>query len=116
MKALCWHGKHDVRIDDVGEPGILNPHDAIIRVTLSAICGSDLHMYNGWVLQMHRGDVLGHEFMGIVEKVGPAVHRIKPGDRVVIPFAIACGSCWFCEQQVTMIGPRTVRRQRTAFD
>lgn len=100
MKALCWHGKGDVRVDSVPDPRIEDPGDAIIRVTATAICGSDLHLYDGYVPAMKSGDVMGHEPMGIVEEVGPAVTRLKKGDRVVVPFVIACGSCFFCERQL----------------
>lgn len=98
MKAVCWFGKGDVRVQDVPEPRILQPTDAIVQVTRSAICGSDLHMYDGYVPFMKPGDILGHEAMGIVVEVGPAVTRLAPGDRVVVPFPIACGKCWYCEQ------------------
>jgi threonine dehydrogenase-like Zn-dependent dehydrogenase len=97
MKAVCWNGKQDVRVENVPEPRIVNPHDAIVRVTLTAICGSDLHLYGGYVPTMKPGDVLGHEFMGEVVEVGPEVKNLKIGDRVVVPFAIACGRCWFCK-------------------
>jgi threonine dehydrogenase-like Zn-dependent dehydrogenase len=97
VKALCWYGKHDVRIENVPDPRILNPHDAIIRVTLTAICGSDLHIYNGFIPGMEKGDVLGHEFMGEVVEVGAEVKALKPGDRVVVPFTICCGKCFFCK-------------------
>jgi threonine dehydrogenase-like Zn-dependent dehydrogenase len=96
MKAVCWHGKRDVRVETVADPEILNPRDAIVRVTSTAICGSDLHLYNGFVPAMEKGDILGHEFMGEVVEVGPAVDNLKPGDRVVVPFPIACGECFFC--------------------
>jgi threonine dehydrogenase-like Zn-dependent dehydrogenase len=99
MKALCWFGKYDVRVYDVPEPQILNPHDAIIKVTTTAICGSDLHLYDGYIPTMEKGDILGHEFMGEVVEVGSAVRNLKPGDRVVVPFTIACGKCFFCKQQ-----------------
>jgi threonine dehydrogenase-like Zn-dependent dehydrogenase len=98
MKALCWHGKSDVRIDDVPDPQILEPTDAIVRITATAICGSDLHLYDGLMPTMESGDVLGHEPMGIVEEVGSEVKKLKKGDRVVIPFVIACGSCFFCKR------------------
>jgi len=100
MKAVCWHGAHDVRIDRVEDPEILNPRDAIVRVTATAICGSDLHLYNGYIPTMHPGDVLGHEFMGEVVDVGSDVKTLRVGDRVVVPFAIACGSCFFCAHQM----------------
>ena len=99
MKALCWFGKYDVRVYDVPEPQILNPHDAIIKVTTTAICGSDLHLYDGYIPTMEKGDILGHEFMGEVVEVGSAVRNLKPGYRVVVPFTIACGKCFFCKQQ-----------------
>jgi threonine dehydrogenase-like Zn-dependent dehydrogenase len=98
MKALTWHGKHDVRCEAVDDPEILNPRDAIIRITSTAICGSDLHLYDGYVPQMKPGDVLGHEFMGEVVEVGPA-STLKAGQRVVVPFPIACGRCYHCKKQ-----------------
>lgn len=98
MKAVCWRGKHDVRVEDVPEPKILNPRDAIIKVTSTAICGSDLHLYNGFVPGMLPGDILGHEFMGEVVEVGSVVRNLKAGDRVVVPFPIACGSCFSCQR------------------
>jgi threonine dehydrogenase-like Zn-dependent dehydrogenase len=97
MKALCWHGKKDVRIDQVDAPRILSPRDAIVRVTSTAICGSDLHLYNGFVPTMERGDILGHEFMGTVVELGSEVSNLKVGDRVVVPFPIACGACGACK-------------------
>jgi threonine dehydrogenase-like Zn-dependent dehydrogenase len=100
MKAVCWYGKHDVRVKKVPDPKILNPRDAIIKVTLSAICGSDLHLYDGYIPTMKRGDILGHEFMGEVVEVGSDSHPLKPGDRVVVPFTIACGRCFFCERDL----------------
>ncbi|PJJ20837.1 threonine dehydrogenase-like Zn-dependent dehydrogenase [Janthinobacterium sp. 67] len=100
MKANCWHGKRDVRVEQVPDPAILNPGDAIIKVSSTAICGSDLHLYNGVVPSMEQGDILGHEFMGEVVETGSAVRKLKVGDRVVVPFPIACGRCFFCEQQL----------------
>jgi threonine dehydrogenase-like Zn-dependent dehydrogenase len=100
MKALCWYGKHDVRVETVDDPKILNPRDAIIKVTSTAICGSDLHLYNGFIPTMQAGDILGHEFMGEVVEVGSSVTNLKPGDRVVVPFTISCGSCFFCQQKL----------------
>ena len=100
MKALCWHGKGDVRVDTVPDPKILNPRDAIVRITSTAICGSDLHLLDGYQPTMEKGDILGHEPMGIVEEVGPEVTHIAAGDRVVIPFNISCGHCWMCDQQL----------------
>ena len=99
MKALCWYGKHDVRISDVPDPKILNPRDAVIRVSLTSICGSDLHLFDGYVLAMEKGDILGHEFMGEVVEIGPEVKNLNIGDRVVVPFPISCGRCWFCNRQ-----------------
>ena len=96
MKAVTWHGKRDVRVDEVPDPRIEEPTDAIVRITSTAICGSDLHLYEVLGPFMTEGDVLGHEPMGIVEEVGPEVSHIAPGDRVVIPFNVACGSCWMC--------------------
>jgi threonine dehydrogenase-like Zn-dependent dehydrogenase len=98
VKAVVWHGKEDVRVDDVPDPVIEEPTDAIVRITATAICGSDLHLYSKLSPVMREGDILGHEPMGIVEEVGPEVRHIAPGDRVVIPFNIACGSCWYCER------------------
>jgi len=99
MKALCWFGKYDVRVYDVPEPKIINQHDAIIKVTTTAICGSDLHLYDGYIPTMEKGDILGHEFMGEVVEVGTAVKNLKVGDRVVVPFTIACGNCFFCRNK-----------------
>jgi threonine dehydrogenase-like Zn-dependent dehydrogenase len=98
MKALCWYGKYDVRVLDVPEPKILNQRDAIIKVTSTAICGSDLHLYDGYIPTMTKGDILGHEFMGEVVEVGNAITNLKKGDRVVVPFTIACGNCFFCQR------------------
>src|SRR5688572_768520 len=100
MKALCYQGTRDVRIADVPDPTIVNPRDAVIRVTTTAICGSDLHLYNGWIPTMRAGDILGHEFMGEVVALGPAVTNLKIGDRVVVPFTIACGRCFFCAREL----------------
>jgi len=97
MKALTWHGISDVRCDNVPDPSIVDPTDAIVRITSTAICGSDLHLYDGFMPFMEPGDILGHEPMGIVEEVGPEVKRLKRGDRVVVPFTISCGACWFCQ-------------------
>jgi len=98
MRALCYHGKHDVRVDTVPDPDIINPRDAIIEVTSTAICGSDLHLYDGVIPAVMQGDILGHEFMGRVVETGPA-SSLKKGQRVVVPFTIACGQCYFCAQQ-----------------
>jgi threonine dehydrogenase-like Zn-dependent dehydrogenase len=99
MKAVVWHGVHDVRVDEVPDPKIVNPHDAIVRVTLTAICGSDLHLYDGYIPTMMKGDVLGHEFMGEVVEIGAEVRRLNVGDRVIVPFPICCGRCFFCENK-----------------
>jgi threonine dehydrogenase-like Zn-dependent dehydrogenase len=96
MKALTWHGKRDVRVEEVPDPRIEQATDAVVRITSTAICGSDLHLYEVLGPYLDPGDVLGHESMGIVEEVGSEVTHIKPGDRVVVPFNIACGSCWMC--------------------
>ena len=98
MKAVVWHGKRDVRVDDVPDPEIKEPTDAIVRITTTAICGSDLHLYEVLTPFMSPGDILGHEPMGIVQEVGSEVKHIAPGDRVVIPFQMACGSCFMCDQ------------------
>jgi len=103
MKANCWMGKKKVSVENVPDPKILNSHDAIIRVTSTAICGSDLHLYNGFVPTMESGDVLGHEFMGEVVEVGSGVKKLRVGDRVVVPFPIACGKCYACQQGTTSL-------------
>ena len=100
MKALSWHGRADVRCETVPDPIIVDPTDAIVRITATAICGSDLHLYDGFNPFMEPGDILGHEPMGIVEEIGPEVRRLKKGDRVVIPFTISCGACWFCQHEL----------------
>lgn len=97
MKANCWYGKHDLRVLEVPDPKILNPRDAIVKITTSAICGSDLHLFDGYIPSMMAGDILGHEFMGEIVEVGSSVHNLKPGDRVVVPFTISCGSCFSCQ-------------------
>ncbi|MEV6013568.1 zinc-dependent alcohol dehydrogenase [Streptomyces sp. NPDC051976] len=98
MRATVWHGKRDVRVENVPDPTIQEDTDAIIRVTSSGLCGSDLHLYEVLTPFMTPGDILGHEPMGVVQEVGTAVTNLKPGDRVVVPFQIACGSCWMCRQ------------------
>jgi threonine dehydrogenase-like Zn-dependent dehydrogenase len=100
MRATCWEGKKKVRVEEVPDPRLLNRRDAIVRVTSTAICGSDLHLYNGFVPTMEKGDILGHEFMGEVVEVGPDVRNLKVGERVVVPFPIACGACGSCQQQM----------------
>ena len=98
MRALTWHGRHDVRVDSVPDPEIVNPRDAIIKITSTAICGSDLHLYDGYIPTMRAGDILGHENMGEVVEVG-AKSSLKKGQRVVVPFTISCGDCFFCKKQ-----------------
>ncbi len=102
MKAVCWMGKEKMSVENVPDPEILNPRDAIIRITRTAICGSDLHLYGGFIPTMEQGDIVGHEFMGEVVEVGSGISRdkLKVGDKVVVPFTIACGKCFFCEQQL----------------
>ena len=100
MKAVTWHGTNDVRVERVPDPAILNPRDIIVRVTTTAICGSDLHLMNGFIPTMQAGDILGHEFMGEVVEVGKGVGNLSVGDRVVVPFPIACGSCSACHAQL----------------
>jgi threonine dehydrogenase-like Zn-dependent dehydrogenase len=100
MRAVVWHGKEDVRVDTVPDPELREPTDAIVRITSTAICGSDLHLYSKLAPVMREGDIIGHEPMGIVEQVGSEVKQITPGDRVVIPFNISCGSCWMCERRL----------------
>jgi threonine dehydrogenase-like Zn-dependent dehydrogenase len=100
VKAVVWHGKEDVRVDNVPDPVIQEPTDAIVRITSTAICGSDLHLYAKLSPLMREGDIIGHEPIGIVEEVGREIEHIAPGDRVVVPFNISCGSCYFCEQQL----------------
>ena len=97
MRAVCWMGKNNVEVRTVPDPQILNPRDAILRVTSTAICGSDLHLYDGYIPSMESGDILGHEFMGEVVEIGSEVSKLAVGDRVVVPFPIACGSCRFCD-------------------
>ncbi|TDE86498.1 zinc-dependent alcohol dehydrogenase [Deinococcus sp. S9] len=103
MKALVWQGINRVGVERVPDPTILQPTDAIVRVTATAICGSDLHLLDGYIPSMVKGDILGHEFMGEVVEVGPEVRRIRVGDRVIVPFPIACGKCWYCQHGLTSL-------------
>ena len=100
MKAICWYDKNDVQVEHVPDPTLLNPRDAVIKITCTAICGSDLHLYNGLIPTMKAGDILGHEFMGEVVEVGHTVKNLRVGDRVVVPFPIACGACFFCTNEL----------------
>lgn len=100
MKAVVWHGTQDVRVESVPDPTIVNPHDVLLRVTSTAICGSDLHLYNGFIPAMKPGDILGHEFMGEIVAAGPSVERVKVGDRVIVMCGISCGRCWFCKHEL----------------
>jgi threonine dehydrogenase-like Zn-dependent dehydrogenase len=114
MKALCWHGKKDIRCDTVPDPQIEDPRDAIIKVTTCAICGSDLHLFNGFIPGMMRGDIVGHEFMGEVMEVGSETRKLKPGDRVVVPFTIICGECEQCRRGNFSVCERTNRNRAIA--
>jgi threonine dehydrogenase-like Zn-dependent dehydrogenase len=100
MRALCWNGINDLRVETVPDPEITNPHDVILKVTMSTTCGSDLHFIDGYIPTMQQGDVIGHEFMGEVVEVGREVRRVKKGNRVVVPSFIVCGSCWYCEHEL----------------
>lgn len=100
MKAVCYYGKEDVRVEHVPDPQIVNPRDAIVEITATAICGSDLHIYDGYIPTMQKGDILGHEFMGEVVELGRENKKLKVGDRVVVPFTIACGNCFYCKEQL----------------
>ena len=114
MKALTWHGKHDIRCESVPDPKIQDRRDAIIKVTACAICGSDLHIYDGMIPSMQSGDILGHETMGEVVEVGSAIANLKAGDRVVVPFTIACGECFFCRNGFFSGCERTNPDRKTA--
>jgi threonine dehydrogenase-like Zn-dependent dehydrogenase len=103
MKALVWHHTHDVRVERVPDPTILNPRDAIVKITATAICGSDLHLYDGYIPTLKPGDILGHEFMGEVVELGREVTNLRIGDRIVVPFPIACGRCWYCQHDLTSL-------------
>ena len=98
MKALRWYGHGDVRVETVPDPKILEPTDVIVQITSTAICGSDLHIYDHYVVTMEKGDILGHEPMGVVVETGSAIRTLKKGDRVVVPFTISCGDCFFCRK------------------
>jgi threonine dehydrogenase-like Zn-dependent dehydrogenase len=100
MKATCWYGVHDVRVETVPDPSIINPHDAIIKVNATSICGSDLHLYDGYIPTMQQGDIIGHEFMGEVVEVGKEVRNLQRGDRVVVPSIISCGHCYYCRNNL----------------
>jgi threonine dehydrogenase-like Zn-dependent dehydrogenase len=100
MKAACWMGKEDIQVLDVPDPRIINPRDVVVRITRTAICGSDLHLYNGFMPTMMAGDIVGHEFMGEVVDKGPEVKKLNIGDRVCVPFTIACGNCYFCKSEL----------------
>ena len=100
MRALCWHGKEDIRVDTVPDPQIRDPRDIIVKISSTAICGSDLHIYGGFVPSMEEGDIVGHEPMGEVVEVGGDVKTLRRGDRVVVPFTISCGTCFFCRKQM----------------
>jgi threonine dehydrogenase-like Zn-dependent dehydrogenase len=114
MKALTWHGRSDIRCETVPDPTIVDPTDAIVRITSTAICGSDLHLYDGFNPFMMKGDILGHEPMGIVEEVGSEVRRLKRGDRVVVPFTISCGTCFFCQRREYSLCDTTNRTAEAA--
>ena len=114
MRALCWHGTGDVRIDNVPDSKIEDSRDIVIRVTSTAICGSDLHLYDGFMPTMEKGDIIGHEPMGIVEEVGASVKNLKRGDRVVVPFNLACGNCWFCTKEMYSLCDESNRNAEVA--
>jgi threonine dehydrogenase-like Zn-dependent dehydrogenase len=109
MKAVVYHGRYNVSVDDVPDPRVEEPRDAIVKISSTAICGSDLHLYDGYIPEMHSGDILGHEFMGEVVEVGPGNKKLKVGDRVVVPFNICCGECWFCQNGYWSCCERTNR-------
>jgi threonine dehydrogenase-like Zn-dependent dehydrogenase len=114
MRALVWHGKNDIRCDTVDDPKIEAPTDIVLKVTATAICGSDLHLLDGVVPKMQEGDILGHEFMGEVVEAGSEVKRLRVGDRVVVPFTISCGHCWFCERELFSLCDTTNRTAENA--
>ena len=114
MKACCWQGVEKVVVDRVPDPEIINPRDAVVRITSTAICGSDLHLYGGKVPSMQKGDILGHEFMGEVVEVGPSVSNLKIGDRIVVPFTIFCGECDQCRRGNFSVCERSNRNKDLA--
>jgi len=116
MKALVWQGVNRVSVENVPDPEILQPTDAIVRVTSTAICGSDLHLLDGYIPSVMKGDILGHEFMGEIVEVGGAVKKFKVGDRVIVPFPIACGHCFFCEHELTSLCDNTNPNHQLAAD
>ena len=107
MRALCWNGIKDLRVETVPDPSIVNPHDAIVRVMMSSVCGSDLHIIDGYIPSMRAGDVMGHEFMGEVVEAGPEVKKIQRGLRVVVPSVVSCGNCWYCRHEMTSLCDNT---------
>ncbi len=118
MRALCWNGVNDLRVETVPDPEIVNPHDVILRVTMSTTCGSDLHFIDGYIPTMRAGDVIGHEFMGVVVEVGREVKKVKKGDRVVVPSFIVCGNCWYCQHDLWSLCDNTnpnAELQETTF-
>ena len=100
MRALCWNGVNDLNVETVADPEIVNPHDAILKVTMSTTCGSDLHFIDGYIPTMRAGDIIGHEFMGEIVETGPEVRKVKKGERVVVPSFIACNQCWYCRHEL----------------
>src|ERR1700759_5258638 len=114
MKALTWNGKHDIRYENVPDPSLQLPTDIIVRITSTAICGSYLHLFDGFMPTMEKGDILGHEPMGIVEEIGSDVRKLKKGDRIVVPFTICCGACWFCQKQLWSLCDTTNRKAELA--
>lgn len=118
MKAICWHGRHDVRCDTVPDPKIEDPRDIIIKIKATAICGSDLHLYDGFIPGMREGDILGHEPLGEVVELGAAVETLAVGDRVVVPFTISCGDCFFCDRTMYSLcdnsNPNSARAREVA--
>ncbi len=114
MRAVCWHGKSDMRVDTVPDPTIEDPRDAIIKITTTCICGSDLHLYDGYMPTMEPGDIIGHEPMGVVVEIGKEVKNLKKGDRVVVPFTLSCGECWFCQRKMFSLCDKSNRNAEMA--